>query len=1293
MGDWAGMSTDSATRSDVGTMTPVHPQAALLPFVPRLTLDWLTQRPADTVRVESGTIVFVDISGFTKLSEGLAAHGKVGGEELTATIGTCFVALLDLAVAYGGRLLKFGGDALLLYFSGPDHEARGCRAAVEMRRKLRTVGRLTVLGQKVTLRMSVGVHSGDFHFFLVGGSHRELLVTGPGASATVEMEGTADAGEIVVSPATAAALRPGLVGAAKGPGFLLRRAPEVPADAFVPFEGVDPATDVLDGVPVGLREALVARHLEPEHRRVTVAFLHFDGTDAMVEELGPVELADRLDELVRVVQAAAERHEVTFLATDVDHDGGKIILTAGAPSTTGEDEQRMLLCVREIMDAGCRMPVRFGVNRGAVFVGEVGPPYRRTFTVMGDTVNLAARLMAKASPGQIVVSPDVLSRSRTSFATEELEPFMVKGKAKPVRAFLLGPVAGERTDAQVDDVPFVGRRAELEALVGHASAAAAGDGRLVEVVGAPGSGKSRLLREVGARAGGGTLLTFTCRHLDASTPYLVVRRLLRELLGLPADVSDDSTAAQFLAVVGERAPGVLPWAPLVARAIGLSVEETPETRDLEEQFVRSRLAQAVMELLAGLLPATGILCIDDAHLMDEASADLVGHLAGAVGQTSWLICVARRDLAAGFVAPADTAHRVDLGPLDPEDALDLARAVVAERPLSSRALVAVVDRSGGSPLFLRELLSAALDGRDVDELPDTVDGVVTARIDSLSADDRALLRHLSVLGQTFSADLAREVLDELPHPSDPVWRRLGEFLSRGDDRLSFPNDLVRDCAYDGLSFRQRRRIHLATGRALVAHEGDARPELLSYHFLNAQQYDEAWEYSLEAARRAREVYANHEAGEFFDRALTAGRRISSMTSDRLAEVYEQLGDERGKAGEYAAGAAAFRSALRLVRGDPLAEARVMLQLAQVQGWLDRYATALRWITRALHVLDERTAGGQEAERLRARGLSWYGRFSEEAGRHRRAIRYCDAAIVAAEASGELVALAEALRVRTWAYMELGRFDETDAAERALAVCEELDSLAGQAASLNVLGAAAYWRGDWLDALDYYQRALAVDLRTGSPVNAVFEQFNIAEILIDQGRFDEGVDVLAEVVREWRAAGYRAGMAATSAMRARAAAARGDEVRAFELLAEAVEEFRAVGSQSDVLETEARRAECQLMTGDPDGALVTADAALSQARGLGGVSAQLPLLHRVRGAALARRGDEEGVAEELASSLAAAEARQAVHEQAHTWRVMGLLAERRVAGSGEDLLRRAGEVFDRLGIVWWPDLLGDGSHGG
>ncbi len=216
-----------------------HP---LAPYFPRLTIDWLHNSPEVRFREVLGSVAFVDISGFTKLSEGLAKHGKVGAEELTATIGTCFVSLLDIAVANGGRLLKFGGDALLLLFTGEAHEARACRAA--SRHAPRSCGwwaASTVLGQRVSLRMSVGVHSGRFHFFLVGDSHRELIVTGPGASTTVTMEGTAEAGEIVISPDTAAGPCAAAWSATpRGTGSCCDGPRPCPRTPFVPFEIVDP---------------------------------------------------------------------------------------------------------------------------------------------------------------------------------------------------------------------------------------------------------------------------------------------------------------------------------------------------------------------------------------------------------------------------------------------------------------------------------------------------------------------------------------------------------------------------------------------------------------------------------------------------------------------------------------------------------------------------------------------------------------------------------------------------------------------------------------------------------------------------------------------------------------------------------------------------------------------------------------------------------------------------------------------------------------------------------------------
>ncbi len=194
-------------------------------YLPRILQQHLADAPSERWWIADGTVAFVDISGFTKLSERLARKGREGSEQITDVIGSSFEAILAVAYENGASLLKFGGDALLLWFQDAGHAARACRAAILMRRVLRDVGRIEVPGAKVTLRMSQGVHSGRFNFFAVGTSHLELLPTGPAWSRAVTMEHEAAAGEILISPETAAQLPSRCLGAAKGPGVLLSREP------------------------------------------------------------------------------------------------------------------------------------------------------------------------------------------------------------------------------------------------------------------------------------------------------------------------------------------------------------------------------------------------------------------------------------------------------------------------------------------------------------------------------------------------------------------------------------------------------------------------------------------------------------------------------------------------------------------------------------------------------------------------------------------------------------------------------------------------------------------------------------------------------------------------------------------------------------------------------------------------------------------------------------------------------------------------------------------------------------
>src|SRR5260221_5257344 len=405
--------------------------SALTASVPRIAAEWDLDSPDRNWRELDATCCFVDISGFTALSERLARRGRIGAEELTEVLNHVFGRMLGIAYDKGGSLLKFGGDALLLLFSGDDHAVLGAEAAVAMRAALREARTLPTSVGRLNLRMSTGIHSGTFNFFRVGDSHKEFLVGGPAASETTRMEHGADAGEIVVSEATAARLPARACGDAKGDGLLLKWRKVVEGGPG-PLPMREPSDALVDlAIPVALREHLRHAAGEPEHRMARVAFVKFAGVDDYLAEHGPDATADALHDIVSTVQHAADAEEVTFLASDVDENGGKIILTAGVPVARDDDEGRVLRAACQIVAQPLALPVRVGVNRGHVFAGDIGTEFRRTFTVMGDTVNLAARLMAAATPRSVYATADVLDRARTQFATEVLEPFYVKGKAEP----------------------------------------------------------------------------------------------------------------------------------------------------------------------------------------------------------------------------------------------------------------------------------------------------------------------------------------------------------------------------------------------------------------------------------------------------------------------------------------------------------------------------------------------------------------------------------------------------------------------------------------------------------------------------------------------------------------------------------------------------------------------------------------------------------------------------------------------------------------------------------------------
>ncbi|HLW11078.1 MAG TPA: adenylate/guanylate cyclase domain-containing protein, partial [Casimicrobiaceae bacterium] len=791
-------------------------------YVPRVLQQHLADDPLRQAWSAEGTAVFADVSGFTKLSEALAQKGREGAEQITETIEHVFGVLLGVAYERGGTLLKFGGDALLLWFQGEHHMVHACGAAARIRDVLRDVGTIALPDVTITLRISQGVHTGRFEFFAVGTSHRELLPVGPGWSRLAAAEASAGADQIVLSAETAASIPAEYLGEALETGRMLLREPAEHAEKVPLVPRPKLATETLARcLSTAIRAQVLAGGGGSEHRPVAIAFIKFSGTDKLIAEQGVDEAAAALHTIVSTVQAACDEQDVAFLASDVDADGGKLILTAGAPKATGNDEERMLLALRKIVSTELPLPIRIGAHRGAVFAGDIGPAYRRTYTVMGDAVNLTARLMAKADVGSIYATADLLDRSDTHFETVRLEPFNVKGKTAPVQAFSVGAAKGSKTrHVSLQKLPLTGRNAELGVIRKAFVSARGGAGRLIDVVGEAGMGKSRLLEALRDAATGFRKIEATCEAYTASTPYAVWRELLRELMEFGRDDPDSAVVERVRGDLEAKAPELMPWLPLIATTLGIEIDPTPEMDMLAESNQRAKLHESLVRFLDVIFPKSCLVEIENAHHMDEASAELLSHVAGDLGLRPWLFAVARRASATGFrTADAPTIVRVELKPLAAQDALRMAQLAAQQNPLPAHVLEVVATRSGGNPQFLRDLLRTAIQSGGTADLPDSAEAAAMAQIDGLAPEDRALVRRAAVFGLTFHPRMLEWFTDEGegPPPQPDTWNRLRElFDEESDGYLRFRRSLLRDAAYEGLPYKLRRKLHGAVATHLEA---------------------------------------------------------------------------------------------------------------------------------------------------------------------------------------------------------------------------------------------------------------------------------------------------------------------------------------------------------------------------------------------------------------------------------------------------------------------------------------------
>ncbi len=1241
-------------------------------FASRLAATWLAEDPERRHRRLTGCLMSADLSGFTAMSERFASEGRRGAELLTEVVNASFTTLIDAAAREGGDVLKFGGDALLIWFEGEEAAVPAARAGARMQQAL-AAPRFVKAG----LKMSVGVHFDAFDFFLVGEPDwRELVLVGAPVTRTVELESSAQPGQVLVSKDMAGLLPKEWHGRRTMSGIPLAL-DDVPRPKRPIPDFVVPPTDAL--VAPNLREDVHAlAPLGGEHRFATIAFLEVEGIDHTLATYGPEALTGRLDDLIRATQGISRQYGLQFLYTDVIGDGLKLITTAGAPTTTANDEDSVLRYALDFVSGDPYGKLKCGVNRGRVFAGFLGSETRRTYTVMGDPVNLAARLMAHAKPGQVVATTETLESSRSEFATKELPPFLVKGKTHPVTAVVVEGIGeGRRAEPALTNLPLVGREHEVALLGGWVAEMADGRGRAVEIIGDAGVGKSRLIAEVADDDRIFLQVSVECQPYDTNTAYAAAKVILRRLLGIRYSASAEDAGLALFRTVSRASPGLLPLLPLLAVPIDAVVERTPEVDAIAQDFVLARTHDAVVDLLTAMVITPTLLLVEDAYYADSASAALFSALAQRIADRPWMLVASSRPETGYLLADGGPVERVMLAALPAAAAAELAAAALKGAPGISIELASAASRAEGNPLFVLRLMEAIRAGVAAEDLPESVERVVAERLDRLAPIDRTMLRYAAVLGSRFDADLLGLVLASTgqPTPDSAAWRRLADLIeTEGGTVRRFRHVLYRDVAYEGLPFARRGRLHQRIGELLEASRYATDVALLAEHFFRAGDHERTWRYSVQAGDRAWAALAVAEAASAYERALKVRRRVRGLTPGIIARVSEGLGDVKERTAAYDEADGAYRAAARILAGDVVAGSRLLRKRGVLRERAGKYAAALRWYDRAELLLADADKSWLDAQVLVAIAGICY-----RQGRNQDQISYASRAADHAALGKDRETEAHACMLIHSGRSLAGERHDAGYGARALLLFTELGNVLYQGKVLNNLGIESYFSGDWIAAADHYAEAARRFEAAGDVVEAAIASNNLGEILSDQGHLENARALFERAVVAGTRANYPLVQAGAASNIGRAEARAGEIADALRTLHGARQELAALKASQFVVESDLRIIEAYLLGGETAAAEELLEATAEAVANGSGFPDAAATVVRLRCWCLRQRGRAEEAIVEAREGARLAESTGARFERALC---LQQLAELTADGPSAD---EAAAELTALGVVRLPAL--------
>lgn len=1061
-----------------------------------------------------GAALFADISGFTPLTEALADElgSQRASELLTGHLNRVFHAVIAELDRFGGDVIYFSGDAITCWLDRDDG-LRAVASAFAMLDAIRREGEITSPGGQIfQLGLKVAIAVGDARRFVVGDPEIQLIdgLAGSLVDRIAAAEQLASAGEVVLDGESLGALADRIAveelrDGDDGPrvavvGELLVDVPEVHHDhgAVVLHEEITrpwllPA--VYERLLTGRGEFLA------ELRPAFPFFVKFAGIDYDEDESA----IRKLDEFVQSAQRILSRYGGNVLQLTIGDKGANLYGVFGTPFAHEDDAARACaagLEVRDLVSSTAARDIQIGITHGRLRSGTYGHVDRRTFVCLGDAVNLSARLMSKAPPGQIYVSELVRRLAGRGFTWSKLAPLRLKGKAHPIDAYVLIGTSGVRSRRVIRYVlPMVGRDAELSALGARLEDAAGGRGRTVGISAEAGMGKSRLIAEFvrDARRRGIVVAFGECQSFGTTTSYAVWREIWRTLLRVPESMPGSEQIEALERALAEIDPALVPRAPLFDAVLGLTIPDTELTRSFDPKLRKASLEDLLARCLRAMSRSEPlVLVLEDCHWLDPLSRDLLDVVARTVEHGRVLLVLAYRPEAAlpqGLaLAELPAIEEVRLEALDGAAMTDVVRAKFEQLfgdadAVSEPLLDLVVSRAQGNPFYGEELLNY-IDEQEADvsdeallrslELPGSLHSLVLSRIDTLSEAPRRTLKVASVVGRAFRAPLLPGAYPELG-AIDEVRAHLGTLRSldlvnpdrEDDESYLFKHAVTQEVAYESIPFALRAELHGDVGRYIEGHEPDSverNLDLLAHHFWLSDDEQRKRLYLRRAGDAAKAAYANAAALEYYERLaplVDEGERVSVLLD--LGTVLEIVGRWVDA---------------RHVEMDAL-------ELAESSG--DESSKA--WCETALGEVARKQGAFDEAHEWLERARTSFADLGEEEGVGR--VLHLEGTLAAQQGDTALA---------------------RERYEASLEIREALGDRSSMAAMLSNLGIMAEWEGDYELGLGLHERALSLRRELGDRWAIAVSMTNVGMVAMRREQAADALEPFQEAMRLYREVG-------------------------------------------------------------------------------------------------------------------------------------------------------------------------------